>query len=112
ETTHPVAVDVIGDALDEPNETVKVVLSNPVNAVIGAGTGSGTITDDDPKPSVAVADVSVVEGNSGAKNMTFTVKLSAATGRQINVDFATHDGTATVAGNDYIAKSGTLVFAP
>src|SRR5207237_5073904 len=49
ETSHPVSVDVIGDALDEPNETVKVVVSNPVNAVIGVGTTSGTITDDDPK---------------------------------------------------------------
>ena len=53
--------------------------------------------------------MTVVEGNSGTKNLTFVVRLSAASGRQVTVNYATADDTAT-AGSDYTAKSGTLTF--
>jgi hypothetical protein len=43
--TFPVTIN--GDGTDEPNETLTVDLSNPVNAIIDRGTGTGTITDDD-----------------------------------------------------------------
>ena len=42
---------------------------------------------------------------------TFTVTLSAPTGRTVLVDFSTLDGTAT-AGADYTAVAGTLEFRP
>ena len=35
--------------------------------------------------------------NGGVKTMTFTVRLSAASGKSISVDYATADGTATTA---------------
>ena len=41
---------------------------------------------------------------------TFTVSLSAASGRDITVDYATSNGTAT-AGADYTATSGTLTIS-
>jgi len=41
------------------------------------------ITDDDPLPTISVADAQVVEGNSGSKNMAFTVSLSAPSGRDV-----------------------------
>ena len=40
-----------------------------------------------------------------------TVSLSAPFGATVTVDFSTSDGTA-IAGDDYTAASGTLVFAP
>jgi aryl-phospho-beta-D-glucosidase BglC (GH1 family) len=43
--------------------------------------------------------------------LTFTVRLSAASTTTIQVRYATQDGTAT-AGSDYVAASGTLLFAP
>src|SRR5262249_21349920 len=52
------------------------------------------------------------EGNSGTKAMTFTVTLSAAYDQAVTVQFATHDDTAKTSDNDYVAKSGTLTFAP
>ena len=61
-------------------------------------------------PSLSVADVSVKEGNSGVKLMTFTVILSAATAGPVTVAYSTADGTAT-SGSDYVAASGTLTFA-
>ena len=43
--------------------------------------------------------------------MTFTVTLSAAYDQAVTVNFATRDGTAR-AGEDYVARSGMLTFAP
>ncbi|MFO1081352.1 MAG: Calx-beta domain-containing protein [Reyranellaceae bacterium] len=63
-----------------------------------------------PLPTLAVADVSVTEGNSGTQTLTFAVKLSAAASGPVTVRYATADGTAT-AGSDYTAAAGTLTFA-
>lgn len=59
---------------------------------------------------LSVNDVAVAEGNSGSRNLTFTVKLSKADSRNIiTVMYATANGSAT-AGTDYTAVSGTLTF--
>jgi len=63
-------------------------------------------------PALTINDVSVVKGNSGTTNATFTVTLSVASSQTVTVQFATADGSATVAENDYVANSGTLTFAP
>ena len=107
QTTQTITVPTTADTLDEPDETVNVTLSNPTNATIGDGAGVVTITDDDPTPTLSVGDVTVAEGNTGTTNAVFTVALSAVSGRQVTVNFATSNGTAT-AGSDYAANSGTL----
>jgi hypothetical protein len=62
-------------------------------------------------PSLTVNDVTVTEGDSGAKNAVFTVALSAPSADPVSVDFAAVDGSAK-APDDYSATSGTLTFAP
>jgi hypothetical protein len=47
ETTKTVSVDVVGDTLVEPNETVDLVLSGPVNATLAGATAAAMITNDD-----------------------------------------------------------------
>lgn len=59
-------------------------------------------------PSVSITDASVGEGNSGTATLSFTVSLSAQANGNVTVDYATSDGTATTAGSDYTAASGTL----
>ena len=54
---------------------------------------------------LTIADVTA--SNENAANATFTVSLSAAVKRDVTVDYATSNGTAT-AGSDYTATSGTL----
>jgi serine protease len=49
-----------------------------------------------------VSDAVVSEGNSGTKQMTFTVSLTKAIGGAVTFNVATSDGTAT-AGSDYVA---------
>jgi subtilisin-like proprotein convertase family protein len=65
-------------------------------------------------PRVTISDVAISEGDSGTTDAVFTVSLSNVIGEAVTVDFATADGSAT-AGQpqaDYLAKSGTLTFAP
>ena len=82
-----------------------------MNATLSTATGTGTIVDNDPTPSLSINSVSVQEGDSGTRNATLTVSLSAASGKQVTVNYATANGTAT-AGSDYTAASGTLTFQP
>ncbi len=47
--TLPTTVDVqvVGDRIPEPNEVLHVIISNPVNAVLGNAVGDLTIINDD-----------------------------------------------------------------
>jgi hypothetical protein len=110
-TSQTIAVPLVGDAIDEMSEAVLVVLSSPHNAVILTPQATGTITDDDAAPVLSVGDVSIVEGNAGIANATFTVTLSAPSAQSISVGYATGNGTATAPG-DYTTTSATLTFTP
>jgi hypothetical protein len=110
-STYTFTVLVNGDALNEPNETFFVNVTNVTGAVVADGQGLGTITNDDPLPSLSINNASVIEGNAGTVNAVFTVTLGAASGQAVSVNYATADGTA-VAPGDYIAASGTLNFTP
>ena len=109
DTTKQVTVDAKGDVLDEANETFDVNLTNPSNASIADNKGVGTINDDDATPSLSINDQTVTEGNSGT-TANFTVTLGAVSGREVTVQYATANGTATQP-SDYTQKSGTLTFA-
>jgi hypothetical protein len=98
--------------LNEINETFTVNLSNPTNATIaGTGIGTETINNDDAVPTLAINNVSQLEGTGGTTNFVFTVTLSTASGLPVTVDFATANGTATAPG-DYATQTGTLTFSP
>ncbi|HEX6718748.1 MAG TPA: Calx-beta domain-containing protein, partial [Pyrinomonadaceae bacterium] len=71
-----------------------------------SGTGTAVVV-----PTVSVNDVSVNEGDSGTRSLTFTVTLSSPSSSTVTVDYATAAGTAT-AGVDYQSASGTLIFSP
>jgi large repetitive protein len=102
---------VIGDMLNELDETFLVNVSNVTGATVADAQGVGTILNDDPAPSLSINDVSVTEGNTGTVNATLTVTLSAASGQTVVVNYATADGTA-IAPTDYVSASGTLTFPP
>ena len=102
-----VAVPLVDDAVDEPEETLTVVLTNVANAMIGTAAAVGVIEDDDPVPELEISGGAASEGET----MGFAVTLSGSTARTVTVDYATADGSAT-AGADYGSVSGTLTFAP
>jgi hypothetical protein len=106
-----VTVLVNGDRVGEPNETFVVNLNNPTNATIADGQGVGTITDNEPR--ISITDVSKSEGRKGKTTLfTFTVTLSTPYDQPVTMSFQTVNGTARTSDNDYIAKTGTLTFAP
>jgi hypothetical protein len=96
-----VAVTIAGDRLDEPNETFRLAIAG---SEVADGEGVGTIVDDDAAPAIAVADAAPATEGATA---TFAVGLSAPSGRDVTVAYATANGSA-VAGQDYTARSGTL----
>ncbi|NYZ61326.1 putative Ig domain-containing protein [Luteimonas sp. SJ-16] len=110
-SSYTFSVAVTGDTLNEADETFFVNVGNVSGAVVADGQGLGTILNDDPLPSLAIGDVTVVEGNTGMTIATFAVALNVASGRTVTVGYATADGTAS-APADYLATSGTLTFAP
>jgi carbon monoxide dehydrogenase subunit G len=108
-TTATIDVAVIGDSLDEPNETINVLISNPTGATITDNIGVITINDDDDLPTLSIDDVSYTESGT-AGNATFTVTLSAASSKEVTVDYASSNNSATAA-SDYTAVSGTVTIA-
>ena len=112
QTTQTVPITIKGDTTSEPDEIALVAFSAPTNATLGGfyGLGVATIIDDD-RPALKVNDVTITEGNTGAKNLNFTVSLSRAATGTVSVKYATQNGTATTPG-DYTARSGTLYFVP
>ena len=106
-----VSVAVLGDLLDEDDETFSVNLSNPTGATISDGQGIGTITDNDPLPFLFAGDCAVAEGNTGTTPCPFVVTLSPASGKTVTVSYATANGTAQ-AGSDYTSARGGLSFPP
>ena len=71
----------------------------------------GTIIDDEPR--ISISDVTKYEGKKNQTTLfTFTVTLSVAYDQPVTMSFRTADGTAKTSDNDYVAKTGTLAFAP
>ena len=108
--TKTIDVDINGDTDAEATERFTLVLSNATYASITDATGVATITDDDT-PLLSIADADVVEGDSGRTFAVFDVTLDAPSSATVTVKYRTVAGTA-VAGDDFIAKVGTLTFAP
>ncbi len=104
-----IAVPVLADARDEPDETFTVNLSAPSGAALSDAQALVTIQDDDPAPGLSVADLVLAEGQTGASAATLSVALDAPSGRDVSVNVTTVNGSAT-AGSDYGAFAGTLVF--
>ena len=113
ETSKSVPVTINGDVLFESNETFFVNLTTPTNASLSDAQGQGSITNDDAAANtLTINDVSISEGNSGTKILNFTVTLAPSSLQTVTVSYATADGTATIADNDYLSASGMLTFDP
>jgi hypothetical protein len=108
-TSQPVEVPVLGDRIDEANETYSLDLSGPAGATLADPQGQGTINDND-NPGFTINDVTVRERYVPATaTARFTVTLSPTQAGTTTVSWATANGTATAPG-DYISGGATLTF--
>jgi predicted extracellular nuclease/methionine-rich copper-binding protein CopC len=102
------SISVLGDTNVELDEQFQLSI-DPVVGVTIIQPGLATITNDDTAAAVAISNVSITEGNAGTQLLTFTVVRTGGNA-PFTVDYATSDGTATIANGDYAAATGTLSF--
>jgi subtilisin family serine protease len=103
--TKTFAVTVNGDTALEANETFKVNLGSVVGAAVADGQAIGTILNDEG-PTLSVADIGFLEGNSGTKIVSFVVRLSQASASPVTFNFATQNYSA-LNGSDYQGRTLT-----
>ena len=110
-----IEISVLGDGLNEEDETFEVSLADPglTAPPIIDGQAVVLLRNDDSVAMLSVADANVQEGQG--QPLQFEVSLSAPSGRTVELDYATVVSTtvdAAAAGIDFVAASGHLVFVP
>ncbi|MDX1966185.1 MAG: Calx-beta domain-containing protein [Planctomycetaceae bacterium] len=113
QTAKKVIIQIKGDVARELSEQFAFQLLNPVGATFGPAGGIVyvSISDNDPVPQLQLPTLQVAEGNSGAANIKYTVRLTNPTRYAAKVKYRTRDASAK-SGSDYVASSGELQFAP
>jgi uncharacterized repeat protein (TIGR01451 family) len=113
QTNATISVPILCDLIREPDETMAVTLSKPVQAWIARSTAVGTILNDDTTPTLSISPVApvVTERDSGVANLVYNVTMIAASFDTVTVDYFTSDET-TQAGVDYVPIAGTLTYQP
>ena len=119
ETSKTIQVPITNDTTTEPDETFTLALNAANVEALGAPTSIPiTIQDRNTVPSLLSFDATVIEGDTGTKQALFEVRLSAATGRTVSVNFATANFSASglascnTAGADFVTTAGTITFQP
>ena len=112
-----ISVPVVNNAEPpfEPSEFLYLSISgNTPGTTIARSLGQGRINDPPSSlPRIRISNApSVLEGNTGTRPLVFTVTLDRTSASVVTVKYATADGTAKIALNDYVAKNGTLTFNP
>ena len=126
--TFTVTTDSAGQATfaESFNGSQFTMLGTPIGPVITStatiGSGPMTATSEFSQAATvaggvtaSINNVKISEGNSGRELAIFTVRLSGPATLPVSIDFGTQDlqiPGAAKAGEDYIARSGTLLFAP
>jgi uncharacterized repeat protein (TIGR01451 family) len=106
-TNQTITITITGDT--GTNQTYRLQLLRPTNAVLANFEAIGTITNDAPLPEVLVRSASVKESNVRSPTILAMVTLSRPSAVPVSVQFSTLGLTAT-AGQDFIPTNGTLTF--
>jgi len=110
QTTKTVTVATTDDAAVEGNETLSLVLTNPVGGVLGTSSASATIVDNEG-PVFSLSNTSTgVSFSEGVGTYSFTVNREGLTTNAATVVVSSAGGTAT-AGADYTVVNQTVSFA-
>ncbi|MDX6610920.1 MAG: hypothetical protein QOD75_106, partial [Blastocatellia bacterium] len=109
-TEGTIVVPIIGDVVDEMNESFFLDISNLQNATPQATSANISIFDDDG-PTISINDISVKEGNSGNSIATFTLTLSATSPQSITVRAVSAPGTASTPSDYFSINSNVTILA-
>ena len=115
-TSRTITVNVAGDTTIEPDEQFTVTILSPVNATLKNTSATGTVLSDELPPtlSIAAANASRNEGNSGPTPFEFTVTRTGDRSGAASVTYAvTGSGINSANATDFGGSfpSGTINFA-
>ncbi|QSX77824.1 Calx-beta domain-containing protein [Agrilutibacter solisilvae] len=105
QTSRAFSITVGGDTAVETNEVFYVNLTAATGATIYDGRAVATLVNDDG-PRLSIADISFAEGNSGSRQVTFTVQLAQAATVPVTYSIATASSSAVI-GSDFVGRSLT-----
>ncbi|HHB93630.1 MAG TPA: hypothetical protein ENK88_00600, partial [Campylobacterales bacterium] len=110
---HIVNIPTIGDDIIEPDENVKLVLSNSP-FIIDFDSEAEILNDDGDFPGVdfSTGDVSILEGNTSTKTLSFHFELDKVALAGSSFEYYTQDDDANVSDNDYVEINTTLYTIP
>ncbi len=116
--TQTISVPITADGVVEADETLRLVFANVGETTLGERidlprqAAVGTIANDDTAAIVLDGPASVVEGTGEAlTQLSYTVRLVGTVQDGFSVNYASVDGSATVADGDFVPSTGTLNFA-
>jgi uncharacterized delta-60 repeat protein len=109
ETSRQIVIPIVNDGLKETVETFRIVLSNP-SAGTSLGTANLTITLQDNDPGIEFEQTGYVVPESTVQAVINILRQDDLN-TTATVDYFTSNETA-VAGEDYVAASGTISFVP
>ncbi len=112
ETVKTVRVSLVNDAIRENIEHFVLQLSGvSVNATIARAVGTATIVDNDAPSGTPVVTINDFVVDEAAGEAHFVITLDRPSTSVVSMNYATQNGTA-LAGSDFVAASGSLVFSP
>lgn len=107
ETSALLNVQTLQDTLDEYDETLNLVFSNPIGINLSANSIVGTINDDDAIPTISALNITENEGATAA----IIISLSQVSGKTIQFNYTAVNNTA-IAPTDYPVTSGVGALNP
>ena len=109
DTAQTVTVSAAQD--DDAASDAAVTLTHTVSGTGEyAGVSAGSVTVTIVEKDASVLSVNNAEAAEDSGNVVFTVSISAASGQEVTVNYAT-SGVTAMAGQDYTETTGTLTFA-
>ena len=116
QTSATLSVEIIGDEIVEIDETVNLVLSDALfdgstdstRIVIGDDIGIGTIINNDTA-TITIEDVTVIEGDLGSTDATFTLTQDAVASQDTTVTINTVDLGDALGGIDFNEVTNQVV---
>jgi Calx-beta domain len=115
QTEMMVEVVILNDAIAELTEQFEVTLYSPEGAEIDRDKSAaiGYIVDNDGSvPMLAIADVEITEGDSGAQAAVFNVTLSQASTGHVSLFYALPGDEDLTVDAEWYATNRTVVFNP
>jgi hypothetical protein len=102
---------ILGDALAEGDETIRLRLDQSVGLVAGSPEVTATIADDEAASRLVIGDATLLEGSLLPMRRSVRIDVEPPSQDRTELSWRLVEGGAT-SGEDFLAASGSAVLAP